>query len=82
MALNSEKLETACIRTAYARVQAGFFVLLDFLVQIPEEIRIKELLDGNSQAITKFFDGGNGSTSIAATDNIVHSGLGDTAHGA
>ena len=36
LALNSEKLETACIRTAYARVQAGFFVLLDFLVQIPE----------------------------------------------
>lgn len=64
------------------RVQAGLFILLEFLVQIPEEIRIKELLDGNSQAITKFFDGGNGSTSIAATDNVVDRGLGDTTHGA
>ena len=64
------------------RVQVDFFVLLEFLIQIPEQVGIKELLDGNSQAIAKLFDGGNGGTPIAATDNIVHSGLGNTAHGA
>ena len=63
-------------------MQADFFILLEFLIQIPEEVRIEELLDGNSQAITKLFDGGNGGAPIAATDNIVHGGLGDTAHGA
>ena len=64
------------------RVQAGFFVLLKFLLQIPEQVRIEELLDGNSQAITKLFDGGNGGAPIAATDNVVDRGLGDTTHGA
>ena len=63
-------------------MQAGFFILLEFLIQIPEEVRIKELLDGNSQAVTKLFDGGNGGTPIAATNNVVDRGLGDTAHGA
>lgn len=76
------KRKPACIRTAYVRVQAGFFILLEFLIQIPEQVGIKELLDDNSQAITELFNGGNGGTSIAATDNIVHGGLGDTAHGA
>ena len=64
------------------RVQAGFFILLEFLIQIPEQVRIKELLDGNSQAITKLFDGGNGGAPIAATDDVVDRGLGDTTHGA
>lgn len=64
------------------RVQAGFFVLLKFLLQIPEQVRIEELLDGNSQAITKLFDGGNGSAPIAATDDVVHGGLSDATHGA
>ena len=64
------------------RVQAGFFILLEFLIQIPEQVRIKELLDGNSQAITELFNGGNGGAPIAATDDVVHGGLGDTAHGA
>lgn len=64
------------------RVQGGFFILLEFLIQIPEQVRIKELLDSNSQAITKLFDGGNGGAPIAATDDVVHGGLGDTAHGA
>ena len=63
-------------------MQAGFFVLLEFLIQIPEQVGIKELLDGNSQAITKLFDSGNGGAPIAATDDVVHGGLGDTAHGA
>ena len=66
----------------HTRVQAGFFILLEFLVQIPEQIGIKELLDGNSQAITELFDGGNGGAPIAATNNVVDRGLGDTAHGA
>ena len=64
------------------RVQASFFILLEFLVQIPEQIGIKELLDGNSQAITELFDSGNGGAPITATNNVVHGGLGDTAHGA
>ena len=64
------------------RVQAGFFILLEFLVQIPEQVRIKELLDGNSEAITELFDGGNGGAPIAATDDVVDRGLSDTTHGA
>ena len=60
----------------------GLFVLLEFLIQIPEQVRIEELLDGNSQAITKLFDSGNGGAPIAATNNVVDRGLGDTAHGA
>ena len=64
------------------RVQAGFFVLLKFLIQIPKQVRIEELLDGNSQAVTKLFDGGNGGAPIAATNNVVDHGLSNTAHGA
>lgn len=60
----------------------GLFILLEFLIQIPEQVRIKELLDGNSQAITELFDGGNGGAPVAATDDVVHGGLGDTTHGA
>ena len=63
-------------------MQADFFILLEFLIQIPEQVRIKELLDGNSQAVTKLFDGGNGGAPIAATDDVVDCGLGDTTHGA
>ena len=63
-------------------MQAGFFILLEFLIQIPEQVRIEELLDGNSQAVTKLFDGGNGGAPIAATDDVVDRGLGDTTHGA
>ena len=63
-------------------MQAGFFVLLEFLIQIPEQVGIKELRDSNSQAIAKLFDGGNGGAPIAATNNVVDRGLGDTAHGA
>ena len=63
-------------------MQAGFFILLEFLIQIPEEVRIKELLDGNAKAITELFDGGNGGAPIAATDDVVDRGLGDTTHDA
>ena len=63
-------------------MQAGFFILLEFLIQIPEQVRIKELLDGNAKAIAKLFDGGNGGAPIAATDDVVHGGLSDATHGA
>ena len=59
-----------------------FFALLEFLIQVPEQVGVKELLDGNSQAITKLFDGGNGGASIAATDNVVDCGLCDAADSA
>ena len=40
------------------------------------------MLDSNSQAITKLFDGGNGGAPIAATDDVIDRRLGDTTHGA
>lgn len=63
-------------------MQAGFFILLEFLIQIPEQVRIKELLDGNSKAIAVLFNGGNSGAPIAATDDVIDRRLGDTTHGA
>ena len=57
-------------------------VLLDLLFQVSEQIRIKEVLDGDSQAIAELLDRGNGGAAVASADDIVHSGLGHTADAA
>ena len=56
--------------------------LLDFLFQIPEQLRIEEVLDGDSQAIAKLLDRRNSGASVSAADDIVHRGLGHAAHAA
>ena len=54
--------------------------LLDLLLQFPEQIGMEKVLNGNAQAITELFDGGNGGAVVPPADDIVHSGLGDAAH--
>ena len=43
---------------------------------------MKKFLNGDAQAVAQFFDGGDGGAVVAATDNVIHCGLGDTAHAA
>ena len=57
-------------------------VLLDLLLQIPEQLRIKEVLNGDSQTIAELLDCGNGGAAVTSADDIVHSGLGHTADAA
>lgn len=55
-------------------------LLLDFLFEIPKQIRVEKLLYGDIHAIAKFFDGGNCSTVIAPADDIIDRGLCDSTH--
>ena len=57
-------------------------VLLDLLLQVSEQLRIEEILNGDSQTITKLLDRGNGGAAVASADDIVHCGLGHAAHAA
>ena len=41
---------------------------------------MKELFNSDTQPITQLLNGGDGSASVAAADNVVHSRLGDAAH--
>lgn len=41
---------------------------------------MEELLDGDTQAVTQFFDGGNCGAAVSPADDVVDSRLRDTAH--
>ena len=41
---------------------------------------MEKFLDGDTQAVTQLFNGGNRSTSVTSADDIIDSRLRDTAH--
>ena len=57
----------------------GLF-LLNFLFQIPEQLRIEEVLDRDSQTIAEFLDCRNCCAAVPTADDVVYCGLGHTAH--
>ena len=59
----------------------GLF-LLNFLFQIPEQLRIEEVLDCDSQTIAEFLDCRNCCAAVPAADDVVDCGLGHAAHAA
>ena len=61
-------------------MDAGGLFLLNFLFQIPEQLRIKEVLDCDSQTIAEFLDGRNCCAAVPTADDVVYCGLGHTAH--
>ncbi len=62
-----------------ALVFAGLFNLL---LQASKQCRTEELLDGNTQSITKLLDGRNGCAVITPTDNVVYGRLRHTTNAA
>ena len=57
-------------------------VLLDLLLQIPKQLGIEEVFNGDSQTIAEFLDRRDGGAAVASADDIVHCGLGHAAHAA
>ena len=57
----------------------GLF-LLNFLFQIPEQFRIEEILNRDSQTIAEFLDCRNCRAAVPTADDVVDCGLGHTAH--
>ena len=55
---------------------------LDLLFQIPEQFRMEKIFYGDPQSVAQFFDRRHRCTIVSAADDIVHSGLRDTAHSA
>lgn len=41
---------------------------------------MEEFLDGDTQAVTQLFDGGNCSAAVSPADNVIDSRLRDAAH--
>ena len=41
---------------------------------------MEKLLDGDTQAVTQLFDGGNRSAAVSPADDVIDSRLRDTAH--
>lgn len=52
---------------------------MDFLLQIPEQLGIEEILNRDSQTIADLLDRGNGGTAVSFADNVVYRGLGHAA---
>ena len=61
-------------------MDAGGLFLLNFLFQIPEQLRIEEVLDCDSQTIAEFLDCRNCCAAVPTADDVVYCGLGHTAH--
>ena len=59
----------------------GLF-LLNFLFQIPEQFRIEEILNRDSQTIAEFLDCRNCCATVPTTNDVVYCGLGHAAHAA
>ena len=57
----------------------GLF-LLNFLFQIPEQFRIEEILNRDSQTIAELLDCRNSGAAVPTTNDVVYCGLGHTAH--
>ena len=55
---------------------------MNLLFQIPKQLGIEEVLDGDSQTIAELLDRGNSGAAVASADDIVHCGLGHAAHAA
>nr|WP_304263368.1 hypothetical protein [Phascolarctobacterium succinatutens] len=56
--------------------------MLNFLLQIPEQLRVEKVLNRDSQNITKFLDCGYSGAAVSYADNVVYCGLGHAAHAA
>lgn len=41
---------------------------------------MEKFLNGDTQAVTQLFDGGNCSAAVSSADDVIDSGLRDTAH--
>lgn len=54
--------------------------LFDFLFQIPEQLRRKEVFNRDTQSVAQLLYGGNGRAVIPAAHNVIHRGLRHTAH--
>ena len=61
-------------------MDAGGLFLLNFLFQIPEQLRIEKVLDCDSQTISEFLDCRNCCAAVPTADDVVYCGLGHTAH--
>lgn len=55
-------------------------LLLDFLFQITEQIRMKKVLNCDSKTIAEFLDCRNGGTTVSSADDVVYSRLRYAAH--
>ena len=56
--------------------------LLDLLFQIPEQFRVKEFLNRDSQTIAELLDRGYGGAAVSSADDIVDRGLSHATHAA
>jgi len=45
-----------------------------------EQFRVEEVLNGDSQSVAQFFNGRDRGAVVPSADDIVHRGLGNTAH--
>ena len=55
-------------------------MLVNFLFNISEQVRIKELRQVHFQSVADFLDRGYGCRIIPAIDNVIQGGLGNAAH--
>lgn len=55
---------------------------MNFLLQIPEQLRVEKVLNRDSKTITKFLDFGYSGAAVSYADNVVYCGLGHAAHAA
>ena len=60
---------------------ADLFLSLDFLLQIPEEVRGKEICDRNAKAVAQLFERRHRGAVVAPSDNVIDRGLRDAADG-
>lgn len=60
------------------RLRSG--LLPDFLLQIPEYIRVEKFFQRDAQPIAKFLDGRDGGAVVSSVDDVVNGGLGYSAH--
>lgn len=57
-------------------------ILLDFLVKIAEQVRVKKLCDGYVQTVDELLEGDNADVGAGAFEEVISGGLGDTSqHG-
>ena len=63
-------------------VHRGTPVLFQLLLQAPEQLWVKEVLDRDAQAVAQFLDRRYGRAAVAAADYVVHCGLSHSAHAA
>ena len=66
---------------AYA-TECRWVLLLNFLFQIPEQLRVEKVLNRDSQTIAELLDRRYSGTAVSSADDIVYRGLSHAAHAA